>query len=130
MEKNSSPKINNQKSLSVQRFNFQKVALPEYYLFPPKSQWLEYSLTAFRMTYVQLRTLCFKEGIFSLGSTGGQLCIKSQLPETGRSNHPKIDILLMAEIRLTTWDVQNLKNNGINYLSTGAGSQPSTISSE
>ena len=27
----------------------------------------------------------------------------------------------MEEIRLTTWDVKNLVNNGINYLSTGAG---------
>ena len=30
-------------------------------------------------------------------------------------------ILLMEEIRLTTWDVQNPVNNGINYLSTGVG---------
>ena len=37
-------------------------------------------------------------------------------------------ILLMAEIWLTTWDVENLVNNGINYLSTGAGIQPSTVS--
>ena len=28
----------------------------------------------------------------------------------------------------TTWDVKNLANNGINYLSTGAGFLPSTIS--
>ncbi len=35
--------------------------------------------------------------------------------------------LLMAEILLTTWDVWNLKNNGINYLSTGAGFVPSTV---
>ena len=27
----------------------------------------------------------------------------------------------------TTWDVWNPKNNGINYLSTGAGFQPSTV---
>ena len=27
----------------------------------------------------------------------------------------------------TTWDVQNLVNNGINYLSTGAGFLPSTV---
>ena len=27
----------------------------------------------------------------------------------------------------TTWDVENLVNNGINYLSTGAGFQPSTV---
>ena len=33
----------------------------------------------------------------------------------------------MAEIRLTTWDVENLVNNGINYLSTGAGFLPSTV---
>ena len=36
-------------------------------------------------------------------------------------------ILLMAEIQLTTWDVWNPINNGINYLSTGAGFQPSTV---
>ena len=29
----------------------------------------------------------------------------------------------------TTWDVWNPKNNGINYLSTGAGVLPSTVSS-
>ena len=32
-----------------------------------------------------------------------------------------------SEIWLTTWDVENLVNNGINYLSTGAGVLPSTI---
>ncbi len=36
-------------------------------------------------------------------------------------------MLLMEEIRLTTWDVQNPVNNGINYLSTGAGFLPSTV---
>ena len=30
-------------------------------------------------------------------------------------------ILLMKEIRLTTWDVQNHVNNKISYLSHGAG---------
>ena len=35
-------------------------------------------------------------------------------------------LLLMEEIRLTTWDVKNPANNGINYLSTGAGFLPST----
>ena len=39
----------------------------------------------------------------------------------------KAVILLMAEIRLTTWDVENPVNDGINYLSTGAGFQPSTV---
>ena len=32
-----------------------------------------------------------------------------------------------SEIRLTTWDVKNLVNSGINYLSTGAGFLPSTL---
>ena len=32
-----------------------------------------------------------------------------------------------SEIRITTWDVQNCENNGINYLSTGAGFLPSTV---
>ena len=36
-------------------------------------------------------------------------------------------ILLMEEIRLTTWDVKNPVNTGINYLSTGAGFPPSTV---
>ena len=40
------------------------------------------------------------------------------------SKIPKL--LLMEEIRLTTWDEKNLVNNGINYLSTGAGFLPST----
>ena len=35
-------------------------------------------------------------------------------------------ILLMEEIRLTTWDVKNPANNGIKYVSTGAGFLPST----
>jgi len=41
----------------------------------------------------------------------------------------EIDILFMEEIRLTTWDVSNPVNNGINYLrvSTGAGFLPSTV---
>ena len=39
-------------------------------------------------------------------------------------------LLLMAEIRLTTWDVWNPIGNGINYLSTGAGFQPSTVITE
>ena len=34
-------------------------------------------------------------------------------PESGGGG-----ILLMEEIRLTTWDVSNLVNDGINYLST------------
>ena len=38
------------------------------------------------------------------------------------------NILLMEEIRLTTWHVKNHVNNGINYLSTGAGVLPSTVS--
>ena len=29
--------------------------------------------------------------------------------------------------RPTTWDVENLVNKGINYLSTGAGFPPSTV---
>jgi len=33
----------------------------------------------------------------------------------------------MEEIRLTTWDVKNPVNTGINYLSTGAGFPPSTV---
>ncbi len=33
----------------------------------------------------------------------------------------------MEEIRLTTWDVQNLVNNGINYVPTGEGVLPSTV---
>ena len=37
-------------------------------------------------------------------------------------------LLLMEEIRLTTWYVKNLVNNGINYISTGAGFLPSTVS--
>ena len=32
----------------------------------------------------------------------------------------------MEEIRLTTWDVSNLVNNGVIYLSSGAGFFPST----
>ena len=32
-----------------------------------------------------------------------------------------------SEIWLTTWDVESLVNNGINYLSTGAGFLPSTV---
>ena len=36
-------------------------------------------------------------------------------------------LLLMAEIRLTTWDVSKPVNNGISYLSTGAGLLPSTV---
>ena len=36
-------------------------------------------------------------------------------------------ILLMEEIRLTTWDVWNPVNNGINYISTGARFLPSTV---
>ena len=39
----------------------------------------------------------------------------------------KAFLLFMEEIRLTTWDVQNLVNHGINYLSTGAGFFPSTV---
>ena len=37
-------------------------------------------------------------------------------------------ILLMEEIRLTSWDVKNIANTGVNYLSTGAGFLPSTVS--
>ena len=33
----------------------------------------------------------------------------------------------MEEIRLTSWDEKDLVNNGINYLSTGAGFLPSTV---
>jgi len=33
----------------------------------------------------------------------------------------------MEEIRLTTWDVSNRGNNGIEYLSTGAGFLLSTV---
>ena len=40
------------------------------------------------------------------------------------SNH---FLLLMAEIWLTTWDVWNPINNGINYPKTGARFQPSTV---
>ena len=36
-------------------------------------------------------------------------------------------LLLMEEIRLTTWDVKYLAYNGINYLSAGAGFLPSTV---
>ena len=36
-------------------------------------------------------------------------------------------LLLTEEIRLTTWDVKNPVNNGINYLSTGAGFLPLTV---
>ena len=36
-------------------------------------------------------------------------------------------ILLMEEIWLTTRDVLSMVNNGINYLSTGAGFKPSTV---
>ena len=46
----------------------------------------------------------------------------------GQQQTPVSVLLLMAEIRLTTWDVWNPINNGINYLSTGAGFQPSTVS--
>ena len=38
--------------------------------------------------------------------------------------------LLMEEIRLTSWDVQSPVNNGINYLSTGAGFFPLVINIE
>ena len=38
------------------------------------------------------------------------------------------DILLMEEIRITTWDVSIPVNNGISYLSTAAGLLPSTVS--
>ena len=37
-------------------------------------------------------------------------------------------LLLMEEIRLTTWDIWNLVKNGINHLSTGAGFLPSIAS--
>ena len=37
-------------------------------------------------------------------------------------------ILLMVQKSCTTWDVWNPVNNGINYLSTGAGFLPSTVS--
>jgi len=33
-------------------------------------------------------------------------------------------ILLIEEIRLTTWDVKNPVDHGINYLSAGAGFLP------
>ena len=36
-------------------------------------------------------------------------------------------ILLTEEIQTTTWHVQNPGNNGINYLSTGAGFLLSTV---
>ena len=36
-------------------------------------------------------------------------------------------LLMVQKSQTTTWDVQNLVNNGINYLSTGAGFQPSTV---
>ena len=36
-------------------------------------------------------------------------------------------ILLMEEIRLTTWDVKFSVNNWVSYLSTGAGFFPSTV---
>ena len=36
-----------------------------------------------------------------------------------------LDILLMKEIRPTTWHVWNIVNNGINYISTGAKFLPS-----
>ena len=36
-------------------------------------------------------------------------------------------LLLMAEIWLATWDIWNPKKDGINYLPTGAGFQPSTV---
>ena len=35
--------------------------------------------------------------------------------------------ILMEEIQLTTWDVQNLVNSGMNYFSTSAGCLPSTV---
>ena len=37
--------------------------------------------------------------------------------------------LLMVQKSCTTSDVQNSENNGINYLSTGAGFYPSTVQS-
>ncbi len=36
-------------------------------------------------------------------------------------------ILLMVQKSCTTWDVQQSVNNGLNYLSAGAGFQPSTV---
>ena len=34
---------------------------------------------------------------------------------------------MVQKSQTTTWDVYNLVNNGIYYLSTGAGFQPSTV---
>ena len=59
-------------------------------------------------------------GISHLLSDFRSFCLLCSLPT----------LLLMAEIRLTTWGVWNPIDNGINYLSTGAGFQPSTIITE
>ena len=56
----------------------------------------------------------------------GNICFK-ELPQSKHHFLLEGVVLLMAEIRLTTWDVRNPKDNGKNYLSTGAGFQPSTV---
>ena len=53
----------------------------------------------------------------------GIICIQNNMGNCT----PNDNVLLMEEIQLTTWDVRNLANNGINYLSTGAGFLPSTV---
>jgi len=39
------------------------------------------------------------------------------------------DTVVGSEIRLTTWNVSNPVNDGIDYLSTGAGFLPPTVCS-
>ena len=72
----------------------------------------------------------------SLGSICCETCCRDGLfhpsfvPKfVGSRDHREPLVLrLMAEIRLTTWDVWNPINNGKTiYLSTGAGFQPSTV---
>jgi len=56
--------------------------------------------------------------IFGGGTKAGSTC-----PDVKKDD----GLLLMEEIRLTTWDVSNIENNGLNYPSTGAGFLPSAV---
>ena len=64
----------------------------------------------------------------SIGAPAKRAAIKARFSSWSRSEITNgMDTYCWWLKSCTTWDVWNLINNGINYISTGAGFQPSTV---